>query len=121
MLSTHRIRPAIVGALTCVLLATAISGVAAAKSSEQSRLDAALQQQRYYASFKAPDPHPQGEYYASYGEPEPIAAPQSPAPSDDAPWPAIAIAVAAALGIATLTASQHHRLRVRRRSARAIT
>jgi hypothetical protein len=122
MFSTHRLRrPAIVGALTCALLASALGGVAVAQTSEASRLAAARQQERYYASYPALDPHPQGEYYASYGEPEPLTAPQSPAPSDDSPWPTVAIAVAAALAATTLVATQRRRLRFRRRSARATT
>ena len=107
------------GALACALLGSALGGVAAAQSTEESR---ALQQERYYMGTTGPDSHPQEEYLRSYGQPEPITAAQAPAPSDDStPWLPIALAGAAGLAMIAIGVSQRHRLRIRRRSAHAMT
>jgi len=120
MFTTRHIRRfTALGALTCALLGSAMGGVAAAQSTEESR---ALQQERYYMGTTGPDSHPQEEYLRSYGQPEPIAAAQAPAPSGDStPWLPIALSVAAGFAIAAVGAAQRHRLRIRRRSAHATT
>jgi hypothetical protein len=95
-------RPAITCALACALLASAMSGTAAARPHQHTKASAALAQEHYYAS---------------YGDPAPVVASQPPAPSDDTPWRLIALSSAAALVIAAATASQLRRLRIRQRGA----
>jgi hypothetical protein len=124
---THR--PAIAFALACALLASALSGVAPARASEQTKSAAALAQERYYSSHGKPvtidagasAAHAQERYYSSYGEPEPLTVAHSQTPSNDTPWLPIALSVAAALTIVAASATQARRLRIRRRAARVTT
>ena len=79
MLCTHRIhRPAIVCALACALLASAIIGPAATATASASagNARAAAAQARYYASYGTPASDAaaaQGRYYSSYGHIEAMA------------------------------------------------
>jgi hypothetical protein len=106
MFTSRTRRPAIICALACALLASAIGDAAAARANEQTRSAAALAQERYYSS---------------YGEPEALSPRQSPVPSDDTPWLATALSVAVALAVVAASATQFRRLRVRRRAARVTT
>jgi hypothetical protein len=123
-------RPAIVCALACALLASAMNGTAAARPHRHTKASAALAQERYYSSYGTPQPSAasreraalaQERYYTSYGDPAPLIASQPPAPSDDTPWRLIARSSAAALAIAAATASQLRRLRIRRRRATRVS
>jgi hypothetical protein len=139
--TTRRIhRPAIVVALACALLVSALSGAAVARPVHDSQTRAALAQERYHSSFGEAKPlgRPAGEakpsdrviaaalaqerYYSSYGDPEPLAPPQSPVASDDTPWLPVALSLAATLAIVAAGAAHLRRLRIRRRrAARATT
>jgi hypothetical protein len=128
MFTTRRIhRSAILGALVLAALPPATS-LAAAQSS-QDRTTAALAQEHYYSSYGEPQPidaataaaRAQERYYSSYGEPKPMTQPQSPAPSDDAPWLPIALSILAAAAIAASTAQFRQRLIRRRHVARITT
>jgi hypothetical protein len=129
MLTARRIhRPAVLCALACALLGSTLTGTAAAQPTNDTRTAAALAQERYYSSYGKPvtiDARTaaalaQERYYSSYGEPEPLALPQTAAPSNETPWPAIALSIVAALVIVAVSATQLRRLRVRRRAARAL-
>jgi hypothetical protein len=110
--SARRIhRPAILSVLACALLVCAMTGPAAAQQDlrgpEARDVENALAQERYYSS---------------YGEPEPLALPQSPAPSGDTPWLLIALPIAATVAIVAASAAHLRRNRIRRRrAARAMT
>jgi hypothetical protein len=127
MLASRTHRPAIIRALVCALLASALSGAAPARANEQTEVDRALAQERYYMSQGQSETldagtsaaQAQERYYSSYGEPEPVTVAQSPTPSDDTPWLPIALSVAVALAILAASATQVRRLRIRRRAARA--
>jgi hypothetical protein len=136
-------RSALLGALTCALLA-ATTGDVAAQTPDDAAIARALAQERSYmgvANEEAVDSVPSHEstvtrsaagpqltaaqaqerYYSSYGEPEPITAPLAPAPANRTPWLTIALAAAAALAAGTIAAIHRRRLRLRRRVARAMT
>jgi hypothetical protein len=130
MFSARRIhRPAVLTALACALLASALSGAAAAQPTKARQASAALAQERYYSSYGTPDTDDtttsaalaQERYYSSYGEPEPLTLAQPSAPSDETPWLPIAASIAIALTIVGATATQLRRLRIRRRAPRATT
>jgi hypothetical protein len=46
--------PAIASALACALLASAMSGTAATRPNQRTQVSAALAQERYYSSHRAP-------------------------------------------------------------------
>ena len=121
-------RPAILCALACALLVSAMSGTAAAQPRAHAQASAALAQERYYSSYGEPSTTDAGtsalaqeRYYSSYGEPEPLTLPRPSAPSDETPWLPIALSIALALAVVAASATQLRRLRVRRRAARATT
>jgi hypothetical protein len=120
-LRTHR--AAIVCALACALLASAITDPAAVSANADSQTASALAQERYYSSYGTPQPSAsalaQERYYSSYGQPEPLTLTQSPAASHDTPWLPIALSLAIALTLAVASATQLRRLRTRHRAARA--
>jgi hypothetical protein len=134
--------PAIGCVLACALLVSAISGTAAAQSSDVHHYwpgswvqdgpgtqSAARAQERYYASYGEPQPidagtaaaRAQERYYSSYREPEPLTLPQPPSPSDDTPWLPIALSIAVGLALVTASATHLRRLRIRRRHAARVT
>jgi hypothetical protein len=81
-----------------------------------------LAQERSYSSYahESSESSPglaQERYYSSYGDPEPLTSPQSPAPSDDAPWLLISLSIAGALATAAAATTQLRRVRIRRRRA----
>jgi len=111
-------RTAIITAIACGSLTSAMSGVAFAGPIER-----ALAQEQYYMGGGSESPEPsaaiaQERYYSTYGEPEPLTISQSPAPSDEFPWAPIA-ALGTAVVLAAAGATQLRRLHVRRRAARA--
>ena len=131
-------RSAILGALSCALLA-ATTGAAAAQPND----DAHCRVQLGAGLPFVPCPHradtvhkatltrsddsqrltaaqAQARYYSSYGEPEPITAPLAPAPANHTPWLTIALA-AVALASASIAAIHRRRLRLRSHVARATT
>jgi hypothetical protein len=111
--STHNLIA--VMATTAALLAIALTGTAGAAANP-------LAQERYYSSYgdKATQAAlAQERYYSSYGEPEPLSLPSAPAPSDGTPWLPIVAVAGGALALA-LTAAGARRLRVRRRTRRAL-
>jgi hypothetical protein len=110
-------RTAIITAIACATVTSAMSGVALAGPIER-----ALAQEKYYMGGDPERPKPSGaiaqeRYYSTYGEPEPLTVSQSPAPSDEFPWAPIA-AVGTVLVLAAAGATQIGRLRARRRTAR---
>jgi hypothetical protein len=119
--TASRISRAIVCALACTLLASAMSGQAAARSSDVSQ-SASAAQERYYSSYGEPQPIDTGKaaaraqerYYSSYGELE------APSPSDDTPWLPIALSIAVTLVMVTAGVNLR-RLRIRRRRAARVT
>jgi hypothetical protein len=108
----HRLRrSAGLCATACALLVPATGGAAIAAADP-------LAQERYYSSYGNPDSSPaqaEERYYSSYGDPEPLSSPQSPAPSDEAPWLTISLSIAGALAIAAAAATRLRRVRIRRR------
>ena len=97
-------RTALVSVLACFALLVATSAPAVADD-----------HWRHSQSQIGDAPLTQEQYYSSYGEPDPLTVSQSPAPSDDTPWPTIALTVAALLAIvASVVAIRHRRHRVRR-------
>ena len=124
MLTTRRThRPAIVCALACALLASAITGPGGVSANTDPHAASALAQERYYSSYGTTQasaaPLAQERYYSSYGQPEPMTLPQSPAAADDTPWLPIAVSLAIVLTLAVASATQLRRLRTRHRAARA--
>jgi len=126
--NASRISPAIVCALACALLASAMSGAAAARTSDVSQ-SSAQAQERYYSSYGDSQPidpgtaaaRAQERYYGSYGEPEPLTLPRSSSPSDDMPSLPNALSIAVTLLIVTVGLTHLRRLRIRRRRAARVT
>jgi hypothetical protein len=134
VLSARRIhRPTIVSVVACALLASALSGAAAAQPPTTGgdlrgvgARDVARPSAPAFApalDLNNPDRRAveialaQERYYSSYGDPEPLTVPQSPASSADTPWLPIAFAIAATLAITAASATRLRRLRTRRRRA----
>jgi hypothetical protein len=120
MFTSHTHRRAVICAIVCALLGSALS-VASAGASERTRAAGVRAQQRYYESFGKPEAidlgkfaaEAQERYYSSYGEPQPLPVAQSPEPSDDAPWLPIALSVAVALAVIAAGTAAARRLRRR--------
>lgn len=138
MFTSHPIRrPILVTALALALLGVTMSGPAAAQPTdihdgwETSSLAGTTSTPRQ--DLRSPDAIDAARqddvalamerYYQSYGEPEPLVA-KAPAPAptnDDAPLLPIAIAVAATLAVVAAGATHLRRLRLRRRTAGALS
>ena len=114
---THRVRRS---ATLCALLCAALVPATAGASPVRDAAPDPLAQERYYSSHGTPDSSPalaEERYLSSYGEPEPLTPPQSPAPSNEAPWLPIALSIAGALAIVAASTTQLRRMRIRRRRA----